>query len=140
VITAWTKEDIKKAREWYGEGMTYLEIGKRLNRSRNAIAGLCNRMKFERVGKPPVDKSKVARPLIMKEKKPRVRVVKPPKPVDTSLYTTKTLIELNNHDCRWPIGEDEFVFCARPVKEGRSYCPGHYALAYYPRRREEKHG
>jgi GcrA cell cycle regulator len=42
-----------------------------------------------------------------------------------------TLFELNNHNCRWPVGDPqtrEFFFCGAPeanLKDGRPYCPGH---------------
>ena len=43
------------------------------------------------------------------------------------------LTELDNHTCRWPIGdprEDNFCFCGKKVRVGQTYCEEHSALAY----------
>ena len=43
------------------------------------------------------------------------------------------LTELDNHSCRWPIGDpkdDNFCFCGKKVKSGQTYCEEHSALAY----------
>lgn len=43
----------------------------------------------------------------------------------------KRLFDLENHHCRWPVGEvggPDFFFCGSPeanMREGRSYCPAH---------------
>jgi hypothetical protein len=49
----------------------------------------------------------------------------------------KTLLELEQHDCRWPIGEPrhpDFRFCAEPSLEGRPYCAQHWSMAFQPAR------
>lgn len=54
----------------------------------------------------------------------------------------KTLMQLEDGDCRYPIGhvgEPGFHFCARPKVPGLSYCPDHARRCYQPpqvRRRE----
>jgi GcrA cell cycle regulator len=43
------------------------------------------------------------------------------------------LIELEEHHCRWPLGdprEPDFGFCARARIAGMPYCPGHCAIAF----------
>lgn len=43
------------------------------------------------------------------------------------------LIELDNHTCRWPLGDPkdpDFHFCGRKVKTGQTYCEEHSAIAY----------
>ena len=43
------------------------------------------------------------------------------------------LTDLDNHTCRWPLGDpkdDNFHFCGRKVKVGQTYCDEHAALAY----------
>ena len=49
----------------------------------------------------------------------------------------KTLLELEQNDCRWPIGEPrhaDFHFCAEQRLEGRSYCALHWRMAFLPPR------
>ncbi len=49
----------------------------------------------------------------------------------------KTLLELGQNDCRWPIGEPrhpDFRFCAEARLEGRPYCALHWSMAFQPAR------
>lgn len=44
-----------------------------------------------------------------------------------------SLTELDNHTCRWPLGDPkdaDFHFCGRKVKTGQTYCEEHSAVAY----------
>ena len=44
-----------------------------------------------------------------------------------------SLTDLDNHTCRWPIGDpkdDNFHFCGRKVRLGQTYCEEHSAIAY----------
>ena len=44
-----------------------------------------------------------------------------------------SLTELDNHTCRWPIGDpkdEDFCFCGCKVKTGQTYCEEHAAIAY----------
>jgi GcrA cell cycle regulator len=49
----------------------------------------------------------------------------------------KTLLDLEPHDCRWPIGEPrspDFHFCGEQQAAGRSYCAHHWGMAFQPAR------
>ncbi|MBE6452850.1 MAG: GcrA cell cycle regulator [Alphaproteobacteria bacterium] len=44
-----------------------------------------------------------------------------------------SLVELDNHTCRWPIGDpkdENFHFCGNKVRIGQTYCDEHAAIAY----------
>ena len=44
-----------------------------------------------------------------------------------------SLMVLDNHTCRWPLGDpkdDNFHFCGKKVKIGQTYCEEHSAVAY----------
>lgn len=44
-----------------------------------------------------------------------------------------TLTDLDNHTCRWPIGDpkdETFHFCGKKIKVGQTYCEEHSAIAY----------
>ena len=44
-----------------------------------------------------------------------------------------TVVDLDNHTCRWPIGDpkdENFHFCGAPVRIGQTYCEEHAAIAY----------
>ena len=43
------------------------------------------------------------------------------------------LTDLDNHTCRWPIGDpkdENFHFCGKKIKMGQTYCEEHAAIAY----------
>jgi len=45
-----------------------------------------------------------------------------------------TLLELNEHTCKWPIGDPltkDFYFCGQHSDEGRPYCEFHSRRAYH---------
>lgn len=44
-----------------------------------------------------------------------------------------SLTDLDNHTCRWPIGDpkdDNFHFCGKKVRLGQTYCEEHATVAY----------
>ena len=45
----------------------------------------------------------------------------------------KPLLELSPGDCRWPLGEGPYVFCACPREGPGAYCEFHAQLAIAPR-------
>lgn len=43
------------------------------------------------------------------------------------------LTDLDNHTCRWPIGDpkdENFHFCGKKVRSGQTYCEEHAVIAY----------
>ena len=43
----------------------------------------------------------------------------------------KTLLELEDHDCRYPFGETSpYTFCGCPTLDGLSYCEPHQRLTH----------
>jgi GcrA cell cycle regulator len=47
----------------------------------------------------------------------------------------KTVDTLEQHDCRWPIGDPrhpDFHFCGAPQLLGRPYCELHVRMAFQP--------
>lgn len=133
----WTDKDVEKARQLYYKGATYSAIAEELSRTRNAIAGLCNRYQFERGPKPPkVVAAKKVVAAVTKKVKEIVEVIAPPPPPPRNV--PKSLIELELHDCRWPIGDSDFQFCAEEVVPGKPYCLKHCKIAYVPSRYAER--
>jgi hypothetical protein len=48
---------------------------------------------------------------------------------------TKTLLELETSDCRWPVGDprhEGFQFCGAPQVLGRPYCIAHWPMSFVP--------
>jgi len=63
--------------------------------------------------------------------------------LDIPFAQRKTLIELSEHTCRWPVGHPDlpdFFFCGGDVAGEQVYCAYHCRVAYVPidRRRQQK--
>ena len=153
---AWTEQMVDDLRAMWKEGLTTAEIGKRLGVSKNSIVGKVHRLglsgrpspikkkeevenpvveakplptkKAEKVKSEPVPASKkVEEP---KEEKIEIKVAKQP---ETPRKEHVSLVDLDNHTCRWPIGDpkdENFHFCGKKVKIGQTYCEEHANIAY----------
>lgn len=155
---AWTDEMVEDLRRMWKEGLTTGEIGKRLNVSKNSIVGKVHRLGLS--GRPsPIKKKEDAqtepkaketpakqikepakeapKPAVKKETEPQVKSPAPaPKAVVEPRHKAGhniSLTDLDNHTCRWPIGDpkdDNFHFCGKKVRIGQTYCEEHAAVAY----------
>jgi GcrA cell cycle regulator len=61
---------------------------------------------------------------------------------DTPLPESRMIqiAELSHTVCHWPLGdprEPGFAFCGADIGSGKTYCPGHAALAYRPAEKKE---
>lgn len=82
-------------------------------------------------------KEKVADKKADKVVKEKVSAPKEVKVEDTATKiieeTNIPLVKLDNHTCRWPLGDprdDDFCFCGKRIKTGQTYCEEHAAIAY----------
>ena len=69
-------------------------------------------------------KETVVAPKEIKQVEPSSKVVE---------ETNIPLVKLDNHTCRWPLGDprdDDFCFCGKRIKTGQTYCEEHAAVAY----------
>ncbi len=42
----------------------------------------------------------------------------------------KTLLDLENNECRYPFGDEVIMFCGEVQQEKSSYCSVHHAIAW----------
>ncbi len=146
---AWTSEMIDKLRQMWKQGLTTSEIAKKIGVSKNSIVGKVHRLNLTARPSPikkkenvvleqPAQKSVEKTPKSAKSvKKVKIEPVEisPTVVVPTTVEKTGCipLTELDNHTCRWPIGDprDEgFCFCGKKVRSGQTYCEEHAAIAY----------
>ena len=143
---AWTDERIETCRKMWADGKSASEIGMVLGFSRNAIIG-----KIQRNGwKGPNSwtnrdtstvKATVAKPRprpnwTVKHKAPTA-IPSPPLPPspDAAMRSfaedgPKTFEEADfGHECRWPLGDRDFVFCCAPT-DVPPYCHQHARIAF----------
>jgi len=148
----WTDEAVEELKKMWDRGMTTGQIAKALNVTKNSIIGKVHRLCL--TARPsPIKKvpSKPNDPLTTEEKptkktkspaksapvaEPVKEVSEAPiaKPAATFVEETNIpLVKLDNHTCRWPLGDprdDDFCFCGKRVRTGQTYCEEHAAIAY----------
>ncbi|MBV9260712.1 MAG: GcrA cell cycle regulator, partial [Pseudolabrys sp.] len=67
-----------------------------------------------------------------------------PELIEIPIEQRKTLLQLNDATCRWPVGDPgstDFFFCGGTSNEGSPYCTYHSRVAYQPaseRRRDRR--
>ena len=142
----WTPARVSTLIALWTEGISTIEIGRRLEITKNAVVGKVHRLGLPKrvspVGSRPRERKPVAaRPETEPRKddavKKAVELSKQPRPAPVSSPVPKanpvSMDKLSGGMCSWPEGEpgkDEFHFCGAPVLEGKPYCLSHCARAY----------
>ena len=145
---SWNEEKVNKLKELWGKGNTASQIAEIIGGiSRNAVIGKAHRLNLsskiktrnhspsqnfnsnseesnsrERQGR----KSKFKSLIIEKDFEPE---------------NPKTLEELDEGSCKWPVGHPEeksFYFCGRSSLKDFSYCKLHLLYAYQPKGKREE--
>ena len=147
----WTDEAKVTVKALWEEGKSALEIAVKFGVSRNAICGLANRSGWQTpnspMNRPRVPKEKRMRqvPYNITKAKKRQDVPPPLGPVEPDMPPTiddlaipfeqrRTLLELQKHHCRFPIGDPrgDFFFCGAVTLKDGPYCEGHAARCFVP--------
>ena len=146
---SWTDEREKKLKELWSKGHTANQIAAMLgNTTRNAVIGKAHRLKLAARAY-----SKNSQTKSTKEQKSQSQITRPEKLSRKARFKSllldksfepenpKTLEELNDSTCRWPIGhpdEKDFYFCGRSSEKGFSYCKLHVLYAFQPKNAKEE--
>ena len=146
----WTDEAVEELKKMWDKGMTTGQIAKVLNVTKNSIIGKVHRLcltarpspikkSSNSTGKKTVTSKKTEKetkakstskcktkekPIIIEEAKPQVAPIE---------ETNIPLVKLDNHTCRWPMGDpkdEDFCFCGKRIKTGQTYCEEHAMVAY----------
>ena len=146
-FSPWTPEITAALREKWDYGKSCTIIAKELNGefdlrlTRNAVIGKVDRINLPK--RASSIKAVIAR-VGRKRHEPRPVKVKPPRlpsyyqaaaifDSEIPQEQRKTILQLNEHDCRWPVGEvgsPDFFFCGGQAEEDRPYCAGHCVRAF----------
>ncbi len=153
----WTDEAVEELKKMWDKGMTTGQIAKVLNVTKNSIIGkvhrLCLTARPSPIKKASSEKNetkatKAAKSSSTKnnDAKNRKQEFTEPKVAENNIEekdllhkdtvveeTNIPLVKLDNHTCRWPLGDprdDDFCFCGKRVKTGQTYCEEHAAIAY----------
>lgn len=145
----WTDEASNTLKNLWTDGKLSAEaIGKEMGGiGRNAVIGRAHRMGLS-LRRPPGAPKKPRKSRAKHEarstpfRKPVV-IVPPDEPfvpvpdMEIPLEQRKSLIELTDKTCRWPIGTPgvDLFFCGAPPAPEAVYCRQHCAIGYLPSRR-----
>lgn len=132
----WNDEAIERLRKLRAEGHSTSEIAKLFNVSKNAVIGKLYRLKTG-AGHVPVVRVKRAYKAKPKPKPKQgadkwFKMEPPPAPKLHQPNTpfTRSVLELERGQCKWPEGDRNFVFCGEPQADGQVYCAAHTERAY----------
>jgi GcrA cell cycle regulator len=159
---SWTDERVELLKKLWADGLSASQIAGELGGiTRNAVIGKVHRLGLSGRAKSPSSS-------VPRARKPRshmMRVQRPMSRGNTALALAyemdqepeqelveniipigqrRTLLELNEDTCRWPIGDPattEFFFCGGKPLSSLPYCTYHSRVAYQPaneRRRDRK--
>ena len=122
----WSDDKLELLERLWREGETAATIADQLGFSRGAVVGKVFRLRLAGASKPQA-------------RRPGRKYAPPaPPPATPQKKLGKSLLELTNGDCRWPIGNPgskQFHFCGEPgadVEQGIPYCRLHMQRAYVP--------
>lgn len=127
----WTPARISTLMALWAEGISTLEIGRRLGVTKNAVVG-----KVHRLGLPKRQSPINSTPRKREPKPDNARRVAPrqvQKPKEVPQGTIFGMENLSAGMCNWPEGEpgtEHFNFCGQPAVEGKPYCEAHCERAY----------
>jgi len=151
----WTDERVELLKKLWADGLSASQIAAELGGiTRNAVIGKVHRLGLSGRAKSPSSAS----PRPRKPRQTHMMRARPSMRGNTALahayaYDTdiepeselieniipigqrRTLVELNENTCRWPIGDpssQEFFFCGGPPVAGHPYCSYHARVAYQP--------
>lgn len=147
---AWTEEMIQSLKDMWKQGLTTNEIAKNLGVSKNSIVGKVHRLNLTARPSPIKKKEEIAAEQAAaaaaaaeQAEKSSAKFTRKITINTVEIKTSETekksnsrgveLTELDNHTCRWPLGdprEENFCFCGKRVRGGQTYCEEHSAIAY----------
>jgi len=160
----WTDERVELLKKLWADGLSASQIAAELGGiTRNAVIGKVHRLGLSGRAKSP--SSAAPRPRKPRSPSHMLRVSRPsvrgntalarlyeyepepePEPIENiiPIGQRRTLLELTESTCRWPIGDPgsaDFFFCGGNTVTGLPYCAYHSRVAYQPitdRRRDKR--
>ena len=152
---SWTDERVELLKKLWSDGLSASQIAAELGGiTRNAVIGKVHRLGLSGRAKSPA--STAPRPRKARSHGHMMRVPRPAMRGNTALAHAydyevevepelldnvipigqrRTLLELTEDTCRWPIGDPghaDFFFCGGQSLSGLPYCAHHSRVAYQP--------
>ena len=161
-VLTWSDERVEQLKKLWESGLSASQIAAELgNVTRNAVIGKVHRLGLSGRAKTP--STAAPRPRKARSSGQMLRVSRPairgntalaydydlepePELLEIPVEQRKTLLQLNEHTCRWPVGDpggSDFYFCGGETATELPYCGYHCRVAYQPaseRRRDRRQG
>ena len=155
----WTDERVELLKKLWADGLSASQIAAELGGiTRNAVIGKVHRLGLSGRAKSPSSTSPRPRKArssgMLRVSRPSMRgntalaydyeVEPEPELIEIPVEQRKTLLQLTEKTCRWPIGDPgsaEFFFCGGETANELPYCAYHSRVAYQPaddRRRDKR--
>ena len=144
---SWNEEKVAKLKELWGKGSTASQIAEIIGGiSRNAVIGKAHRLNLSAKIKTRTATSNRDFENSTNEKNTQIKKGRRSKfksliiEKDFEPENPKTLEELDENSCKWPIGhpnEKDFYFCGRTSLKDFSYCKLHLLYAYQPKGKKD---
>lgn len=150
-MTVWNDERLKLLKKLWAEGLSAGQISAKPEFegiTRNAIIGKVNRtdlparlLPTNRMKTPSQRRLDYAAAQVTSIPRPKPvppppdPYTAPPENIVVAIEKRRGLADLEQDQCRWPIGdpqEPDFHFCDRHQVSGMPYCEAHCAVAYQP--------
>ncbi len=156
---SWTDERVELLKKLWADGLSASQIAAELGGiTRNAVIGKVHRLGLSGRAKSPSSSAprprkarssqmlRVSRPMSRGNTALAYDYAAEPEPelIEIPVEQRKTLLQLNEQTCRWPVGDPgstDFFFCGGESKEDSPYCTFHSRVAYQPaseRRRDKQ--
>lgn len=140
---AWTPEEDDRLRELLAAGTAFKDIGAAIGRNKNQCIGRAHRLGLSA---PPKARKEEAKVIEFPKALPPAPAPEPAKPryeipeaSTTSFGVPRSLMALQSHHCRFPVGTrsrtGRMLFCSAGKQLGSSFCPDHHAICWRPAKR-----
>jgi GcrA cell cycle regulator len=135
----WTRERIALLKKLWADGETATAIAAGLRMSRSAVLGKVFRLRLRPARNARAASARRGTAVLSrrhKSRSPNKHRMRPAAAAAPAIASGKTLFELTNESCRWPLGQPgtkTFHFCGAPgadLEGGRPYCERHARRAY----------
>lgn len=144
--TPWTEQRIADLKKLYVDGFSASKIAAELGNglTRNAVIGKIHRLGLDGRPRPP-RKPRIVRPRTRHVATSLLAAaalgrspgyVEPVIDIVIPVEQRRSLVELTDKTCRWPIGDpgkEDFYFCGGHPHSDKPYCAYHCRIAYQPK-------
>ena len=148
---SWTDERVELLKKLWADGLSASQIAAELGGiTRNAVIGKVHRLGLSGRAKSP--SSNAPRPRKARSSNHMIRVQRPqvrgntalaydyeveaePEMLEIPMEQRKTLLQLSEKSCHWPVGDPstpDFFFCGGENAEDKPYCTFHCRIAFQP--------